>query len=253
MKINIILKKLSKKAGLAVLLCCLFILLLNPSCTPFKAIPDESLSTETEEKIEEEAVEEPTVAEEEEEEETTEEEVQKEDNNGDVKEEEAEEITINVYYSDQMAEYLVPESRVIPLENKYVEALYELMKKPIDESLVPLIPDTTKINSVKVEDGNALVDLSQEFLDDRFVSDTVDILLLYSIVNTLTQFPEINSINLYIDGEKLDILGQLSIDEPDEEDIKTSKGHYSFYIGCAAYCLFYCNTRWQSDNSSSFS
>jgi germination protein M len=214
MKINIILKKLSKKAGLAVLLCCLFILLLNPSCTPFKAIPDESLSTETEEKIEEEAVEEPTVAEEEEEEETTEEEVQKEDNNGDVKEEEAEEITINVYYSDQMAEYLVPESRVIPLENKYVEALYELMKKPIDESLVPLIPDTTKINSVKVEDGNALVDLSQEFLDDRFVSDTVDILLLYSIVNTLTQFPEINSINLYIDGEKLDILGQLSIDEP---------------------------------------
>jgi germination protein M len=219
MKINIILKKLSKKAGLAVLLCCLFILLTIPACTPSETITDETVETESEEKIEEEAVEEPTVTEEvkevkEEEEETTEEEVQKEDNNGDVEEEESEEITINVYYSDQMAEYLVPESRVIPLENKYVEALYELMKKPIDESLVPLMPDTTKINSVKVEDSNALVDLSQEFLDDRFVSDTVDILLLYSIVNTLTQFPEINSVNLYIDGEKLDILGQLSIEEP---------------------------------------
>ena len=92
--------------------------------------------------------------------------------------------------------------------------LLELMKKPIDDSLVPLVPDTARINSVTVEEGNAVVDFSQEFLDDRFVSDTVDILLLYSVVNTLTQFQEVNSVSIYIDNEKLDILGQLDIKDP---------------------------------------
>ncbi|MES0342049.1 MAG: GerMN domain-containing protein [Candidatus Humimicrobiaceae bacterium] len=127
---------------------------------------------------------------------------------------ETEELIINIYYSDQMAEYLIPESRIISSENKFVDSLFELMKKPIDSSLTPLIPDTTTINSVIIEEGNAKVDLSQELLDDRFVSDTVDILLLYSIVNTLTQFQEINSVTIYINGEKLDILGQLDIKDP---------------------------------------
>ena len=42
----------------------------------------------------------------------------------------------------------------------------------------------------------------------------MDILLLYSIVNTLTQFSEVNSVTLHIDGVKQDILGQLDIKDP---------------------------------------
>ena len=212
---NIYLKKLFKKASMTVVCCCLFIMsLFIFSCTP---LDDTSMDMNTdpgtndasESGTEEDLATEEEVASEEEtstEEETTEEQPEEQA--------EAEEITINVYYSDQMAEYLVPESRIISSENKYIDSLYELMKKPIDSSLTPLVPDTTIINSVTIEEGNAKVDLSQEFLDDRFVSDTVDILLLYSIVNTLAQFQEINSVTLYIDGEKLDILGQLDIKEP---------------------------------------
>ncbi|MDD3818407.1 MAG: GerMN domain-containing protein [Actinomycetota bacterium] len=129
-------------------------------------------------------------------------------------ENESGDITINVYYADDMAQYLVGEARTVSSENKYVDALYELMKLPVDSSLVRLIPETTKINSVTVENGLAKVDLSKEFVEDRFQGDAADILLIYSIVNTLTEFPEINSVSFYIDGEKLDILGQLAIDEP---------------------------------------
>jgi len=215
MKNNIISKKLCKKALMAFVCCCLFLMsFIIFSCTPLDdasvdintdpGTNDASESgTEEDSAIGEEATSEEEIAVEE----TTEEEQPEE-------QAEAEEITINVYYSDQMAEYLIPESRIISSENKYTDALYELMKKPIDSSLTPLVPDTATINSVTVEEGNAKVDFSQEFLDDRFVSDTVDILLLYSIVNTLTQFPEINSVTLYIDGEKLDILGELDIKEP---------------------------------------
>jgi len=220
MKNNIISKKLCKKALIVfVCYCLLFMSLFLFSCTPLddtsvdttidsnandasESGTEEDLTTEEETTSEEEVSTEEETSEENAEEEQTEEQP------------EAEEITINVYYSDQMAEYLIPESRIISSENKYVDALYELMKKPIDDSLTPLIPDTTIINSVVIEEGNAMVDLSQELVDDRFVSDAADILLLYSIANTLTQFQEINSVTLYVDGKKLDILGQLDVTEP---------------------------------------
>lgn len=124
------------------------------------------------------------------------------------------ELLVNVYYSDSMGEYLVGEAKVILSENKYIGAFYELMKLPTDSSLVALVPDTTIINSIVVEEGTAKIDLSIDFVEDRFISDTVDIMLVYSIVNTLTEFNEVNSVIFYIDGEKLDILGGLDLQDP---------------------------------------
>jgi len=124
------------------------------------------------------------------------------------------EITINVYYLDAMGEYLVGEARTVSSKNKYVDALNELMKLPVDSSLYRLVPDSTKINSIVVEDSLAKVDLSKEFVEDKITSDTEDNLLIYSIANTLTEFSEINSVSFYIDGEKLDILGQLDTSVP---------------------------------------
>jgi len=125
-----------------------------------------------------------------------------------------EEVTINVYYSDQTGEYLIGEARILSGGSKYVDAISEMMKEPIDSSLVKLIPESTKINSVTVKDGMAKVDLSKNFVDDRFVGDTMDILLIYSIVSTLTEFPDVNSVEFYTDGVRLDVLGQLDLQEP---------------------------------------
>ena len=123
-------------------------------------------------------------------------------------------ITINVYYANSTAEYLVGEARTLSGSGKYVDAIFEMMKDPIDSSLIKLIPETTKINGIKVEENTAKVDLSQNFIDDRFIGDAADILLVYSIVNTLTEFSEVDSVEFYIDGQKLDILGQLDVGEP---------------------------------------
>jgi germination protein M len=80
--------------------------------------------------------------------------------------------------------------------------------------LVKLIPETTKINGVIFKDGVVKVDLSKNFVDNRFVSESMDVLLVYSIVNTLTEFQDVNSIEFFIDGVKLDVLGMLDIKEP---------------------------------------
>ncbi len=212
MKNNIFSKKLCKKALIAFGCCCLFFIsLFMFSCTLLDDTSvDQNIDSSTNDTSKS-GTEEDTIIEEET---TPEEETSTEEETTEEEQPEAEEITINVYYSDQMAEYLIAESRIISSENKYVDTLYELMKKPIDSALTPLVPDTTVINSVTIEEGNAKVDFSQDFLDDRFASDTVDRLLVGSIANTLTQFSEINSITLYIDGEKLDNLGGLDIQEP---------------------------------------
>lgn len=124
------------------------------------------------------------------------------------------ESTINVYYADASGGFLVGEARTVSGAGKYVDAIYEMMKNPIDSSLYVLIPSTTKINSITVSGQVAKVDFSQSFLDDRIVSDTVDILLKYAVVNTLTEFSEIHAVEFYIDGKKLDILGQLDMADP---------------------------------------
>jgi len=124
------------------------------------------------------------------------------------------EITINVYYADSMGEYLIGEARIVSGKNKYVDAISEMMKDPTDSSLLRLIPETTKINSVTLDGSQANVDLSQSFVDDRFISDSADILLVYSIVNTLTGFDEINSVQFFIDSQKLDVIGMLDLVEP---------------------------------------
>lgn len=123
-------------------------------------------------------------------------------------------ITTKIYYADEMGEYLVGESRVVSYKYRYIESLVELLKVPIDNKLVALVPETTEVHSIEIDNGNALVDLSRDFIDDRFISDTVDILLVYSIVNTLTEFSEIDNVLFKIDGEDLKTIGILDISDP---------------------------------------
>lgn len=146
---------------------------------------------------------------------TTEEETDQEEVNKEEQEETSPEgISIKVYYTDQQGQNLIGESRTVSSENRYVDALNELIKLPQNNSLINVVPNTTVINKVTVSDGLAEVDLSQSFVDDRFISESVDILLIFSIVNTLTEFDEVNSVSFYIDGNKLNTLGQLDIQDP---------------------------------------
>jgi len=122
---------------------------------------------------------------------------------GDQAEEQSDEtqdnLDINVYYADSQVTHLVGESRRLsPGGSKYIEALNELMKLPVNNSLIRLIPNTTVINSVELEGGIAKVDFSANFVEDRLTSDTEDILLVYSVVNTLTEFSDVDAVSFYI-------------------------------------------------------
>jgi spore germination protein GerM len=127
---------------------------------------------------------------------------------------ETESLTIKVYYADSIVQYLVGEERIISGTHKYLSAFMEILKPPLEPGYKTLVPPTTKVNKISFDNGNIALDLSPEFVNDKFESDAGDILLVYSIVNTFTEFPEVNTVSFYINGEKLDTLGQLDISNP---------------------------------------
>jgi len=100
--------------------------------------------------------------------------------------------------------YLEPETRKITDdENLYEKVLEELVKGPDNKELYPTLPSSTKINSVTVENGLAIVDLSKNVIIDTTEiphSSNTELLAIFSIVNSLTEFEDVERVKIIIDG-----------------------------------------------------
>lgn len=66
-------------------------------------------------------------------------------------------------------------------------------------------PKGTKVNKVTVKDKVATVDFSREFQTRRGDHDTL--LMLYAVVDTLTEFPEIQCVKFTVKGKPVTVLG----------------------------------------------
>jgi len=126
-------------------------------------------------------------------------------------------ITINVYYVDEQAEYLVGEERVITgscKENFIVAAFNEALKSSSQTNLYNLIPTGTKIISAKYEDGYAILNLSEEFVENKEDDGLMDLLIVNCIAATITEIPNIEGVLFEINGRKIDVYGSLDIGIP---------------------------------------
>jgi germination protein M len=126
---------------------------------------------------------------------------------------------VNLYfakYEDNLA-YLVPEGRsVINDADFYKRVVQEIVKGPKDEQIYPTIPPAVKVNSVTVENGLATVDFSKEIITDTQTiphSSTTEILAIFSIVDTLTEFKEIQKVRITIEGKQKGSIDGLSIED----------------------------------------
>ncbi len=107
-------------------------------------------------------------------------------------------------YTDTEA-YLVKETRKIPVSKEpYKNVVEELIKGPESDQLYSTIPSNVKVNSVKISEGTATVDFSKEIITNFQEiphSSTTEILAIFSIVNTLTEFEEIKKVKITIEGK----------------------------------------------------
>lgn len=122
-----------------------------------------------------------------------------------------------VYYADADRRYLVGQSISLFLAVRAelpMLLLEQLCQPSPDGSLPSVLPEGTRILSAVTEDGLCTVDLSREFVSRRFYSPSAQLLSIYGIVNTLTALPEIDRVELTVEGELLLRLGSVSLSGP---------------------------------------
>ena len=79
------------------------------------------------------------------------------------------------------------------------EIINLLIKGPQSSNLKKLMPDGTVVHDVKVKNSCAEINVSNQFLE--FGDEKNKLKIINSIVNTLTNLKEINSIKFLINGE----------------------------------------------------
>ena len=127
---------------------------------------------------------------------------------------------VSLYYKNKDTKELMPEGRVIDskelLENQYKKLVELLIEAPKNDKLESAIPEGTKVNNAKIEGDIVYLDLSKEFIENHAGGQEEESLTIYSIVNTLTELTEVNSIKILIDGKEDESFkdGKINFSEP---------------------------------------
>ena len=123
-----------------------------------------------------------------------------------ITEEQERQTMISLYFVNPETNTLVPEARRIDakklLESPYITLIDLLIEGPKNEKLEIIIPEGTKVNRAELRGNTAVIDLSKEFIQNQKDDIEKASLSIYSIVNTLTELNEVNSVKILIDGEE---------------------------------------------------
>lgn len=130
---------------------------------------------------------------------------------------EPKELMVNVYYPRSDGTGLVAVRRTVSTEkdDKYTAAMKSLLTGTKEKGQTNVFPKKAKLRSVVVKDGIATVDFSKELQTNFSGGSTGEEMLIGSIVNTLTDFPEVQKVSILIDGSAVETLsGHMDLSEP---------------------------------------
>lgn len=136
-------------------------------------------------------------------------------------------ITVTLYFSDGQAMFLLPEKREAVKKDETVEEVVvkELIKGPRDPALRRTLPPETKLLSLSIVNGVAYVNFSGELRNSQWGGSTGESLLVFSVVNSLSELPGITGVQFLVEGNKLETLfGHIGTLEPLGPDWNMVKG-----------------------------
>lgn len=111
---------------------------------------------------------------------------------------------VKLYYGDENNEKFVTEEREINYSqgaDKYKIILEELIKGPQNKKYRANISAAARVYGTIKQNDDLIVDFSQDF--NRFTGSIAEIIGVGSVVNTLTQFPEITRVKILVEGNEL--------------------------------------------------
>ena len=113
---------------------------------------------------------------------------------------------VSLYFKNIETNSLVAEAKCIDVKELYKEPysylINMLITGPESKKLESAIPEGTKVNSCTLKGNTLFVDLSKEFIDNAPSGIEEESIIVYSIVNTLTELNEVSSVKFLINGEE---------------------------------------------------
>ena len=137
------------------------------------------------------------------EQETTVEEITPEE---EITEEQNRQTIVSLYFLEKESNELLPEARLVDIKEiintPYDKLVNMLIEGPKNEKYVKLIPDNTKLNQTYTEKDMLYLDFSSEFLNYDKENVNAKDNMINSLVKTMTQLTEVNSVKILIDGQE---------------------------------------------------
>ncbi len=128
---------------------------------------------------------------------------------------------IILYFGDEQAEKVVAEKRTIEIAPSSSTAVIaeaivkELIKGPENKKLQKTIPPETRLLSLKINNGIARVNFSEELITKHWGGSAGETMTIFSLVNSLTELNDINKVEILVNGKIKDsLLGHYSTSEP---------------------------------------
>lgn len=113
---------------------------------------------------------------------------------------------ISLYFVNKESKEINPEARNINanelLNEPYKYLIEQLISGPKNEKLEKTIPENTKLNNVKLIGDILYIDFSNDFINNALEGKENEDIIIETIVKTVTELNEVNSVRILIDGEE---------------------------------------------------
>ena len=125
--------------------------------------------------------------------------------------------SVRVYYPNAEGTKLIAATKKVKDQkaDKYTAAVQAMLTEPTEKDEFSVMPKGTKLRSVKFDKGQVSVDFSREFVKNFTGGSTGEIMLVGSIVDTLTEYTEVKTVQILVEGKSIDTLaGHMDLSEP---------------------------------------
>lgn len=125
-------------------------------------------------------------------------------------------VSVKVYFGTHDAKFVMAETHKLKNDALLMKrAMETLVAGPKSPELVAVLPKATQVRNVAVIDKTAYVDFSREIAKRGFAGSATEILAVGAIVNTLTEFSEVEKVQILVEGKRVSTLfGHLDVYDP---------------------------------------
>lgn len=127
---------------------------------------------------------------------------------------------LTLYYANEEGDTLIKKRQDVVYESSYSlekDVIKRLTESDEEEGFYSVLPESIQVISIGVRDHICYVNFDSSFLTDAREIDGN--LIVYAIVNSLTEIPEIQKVQILINGDSNVVFRNISLSSPLEQNL----------------------------------